>query len=86
VNSYRIVVDSKRRPTLPAQLLREAQLPEVKELVAHVEGPGRIVLEDPGAALGRLQAAIADGKRRRHRSDSLERSLLEDRASDASLG
>lgn len=85
MDSYRLVLDNKRRPTLPAQLLRDAQVPEVKELVAHVEGPGRIVLEDPHAALARLQTAIAEGKRRRNRTDNLEQSLLDDRAADTSL-
>jgi hypothetical protein len=84
--SYRLVLDSKRRPTLPAQLLREAELSGAREFVAHVEGPGRIVLEDPKAALTRLQTAVAAGKQRRHRGDSLEQSLLDDRAADTSLG
>ena len=83
MTSYRLVLDAKRRPTLPAQLLRDAELPEAKELVARVVGPGRIVLEDPKAALGRLQAAVAEGKRAKGFDASLESALLESRAEDA---
>ncbi|MFB9906359.1 hypothetical protein [Allokutzneria oryzae] len=86
MTSYRLVLDAKRRPTLPAQLLRDAELPEAKELVARVIGPGRIVLEDPRAALGRLQAAVAEGKRARKVSASLEAELLETRAQDTERG
>lgn len=84
-HQYRVSLDSKRRPTLPAKLLAEAELPDVRELVARVDGPGRIVLEDPNAALSRLQSSIRAGKRGLRTQESLADSLLADRAVDASL-
>ncbi|WP_189058394.1 hypothetical protein [Longimycelium tulufanense] len=83
--TYRLVLDSKRRPTLPARLLAEAGLTEVTELVARVDTPGRILLEDPRAALRRLRTAVSEGKRRRHRNERLETSLFADRSADTSL-
>lgn len=85
-HQYRVSLDSKRRPTLPAKLLAEAQLPDVGELVARVDGPGRIVLEDPNAALGRLQSAVRAGKHRMRTETAMADSLLADRVADLSLG
>ncbi|MCP2258076.1 hypothetical protein LX15_001763 [Streptoalloteichus tenebrarius] len=84
VGTYRLALGSDRRPSLPDALLDEAGLPAAGELVAYVAGPGRIVLEAPGAALARLRAAVAEGKRRRRRADDLETSLFTDRSADAS--
>lgn len=56
-----------------------------QELVAHVEGPGRVVLEDPTALLGALQDSVAAHKRERHLRGSLVDSLLDDRRDDKSL-
>jgi len=56
---YRVHLDAKRRPTLPADLLKAAGLTGVTNLVARVDGPGRIVLEDPGAMLAELQHRLA---------------------------
>ena len=56
-----------------------------QELVAHVEGPGRVVLEDPTALLGALQDSVAAHKRKRHLRGSLVDRLLDDRRDDKSL-
>ena len=58
--SYRVRLDSRRRPTLPSALLDEAGIDdEGVELIARAEGPGRIVLENPLLLLREVQAAIA---------------------------
>ncbi|SHE69824.1 hypothetical protein [Streptoalloteichus hindustanus] len=85
MSTYRLVLDSERRPALPAPLLTEARLDDARELVAYAAGPGRIVLEDPRAALTRLQSAVAEGKRRRRRADDLETFLFAGRSADTSL-
>ena len=56
-----------------------------QELIAHVEGPGRVVLEDPTALLGALQDSVAAHKRERHLRGSLVDRLLDDRRDDKSL-
>ncbi|HVB90811.1 MAG TPA: hypothetical protein VND70_01805 [Acidimicrobiales bacterium] len=64
VAGFPVHLDTKRRPTLSAALLREAGLTGVTELVARADGPGRIVLESPSALLEALQARLsgaADG-------------------------
>ena len=85
--SYRVRLDERRRPTLPPALLEEAGISAgPRELVARVEGPGRVVLEDPAALLATLHQAVASGKRERRVRGSLVDHLLEDRRHDASLG
>ena len=84
--SYRVRLDDRRRPTLPPALLEEAGIRAGRhELVAHVEGPGRVVLEDPTALLGALQEAVAAGKRARRVQGTLVEELLADRVHDTSL-
>ena len=84
--SYRVRLDDRRRPTLPPALLEEAGILAGRhELVAHVEGLGRVVLEDPTALLGALQEAVAAGKQTRGVQETLLDGLLADRADDASL-
>lgn len=84
--SYRVRLDDRRRPTLPPALLEEAGIRAGRhELVAHVEGPGRVVLEDPTALLGALQEAVAAGKRVRRVQGTLVEELLADRVDDTSL-
>ena len=56
-----------------------------QDLVAYVDGPGRVVLEDPTALLGALQKSVAAGKHERHIRGSLVDRLLEDRRNDKSL-
>ena len=85
--SYRVRLDERRRPTLPPALLEEAGIAAgPHELVARVEGPGRVVLEDPAALLANLHKAVAAGKRERKVGGSLVDRLLEDRRHDTSLG
>lgn len=84
--SYSVRLDGRRRPTLPSALLEEAGIMVgSQELVAHVDGPGRVVLEDPTALLGALQKTVAAHKRERHIRGSLVDRLLEDRRDDKSL-
>jgi len=82
--SYRVRVDTKRRPTLPSALLAEAGIDATHELVAHVDGRGRIVLEDPLVVLAAFQDSVARGMREAGQSGSLVEELLADRAADAS--
>lgn len=85
VTEFRVSLDSKRRPTLPVALLRQAGLEHSHELVAHVDGPGRLVLEDPDAALVAFQDEIAAARVATGFEDALDQDLLYDRASDGSL-
>ncbi len=82
---YRVRVDHKRRPSLPQQLLDEAGVGAGQDLIARVEGPGRIVLEDAATVLGRLQAAVREGMAAHGVSGSLADELLAERAADTSL-
>lgn len=85
--AYRVRLDDRRRPTLPPALLAEAGIDaEPHELVAHVEGPGRVVLEDPAALLEALQEAVAAGKKAQHLTRPLADQLISERAADSSLG
>jgi hypothetical protein len=86
VTSYLVRLDARRRPTLPSALLAEAGiLVGSQDLVARVEGPGRVVLEDPTVLLGELQKSVAESKLERTIRGSLVDHLLEDRRSDNSL-
>lgn len=84
IAEFHVHLDAKRRPTLPARVLREAELTGARELVVRADGPGRIVLEDSDAMLRDLQAelvaAIGDVS-----AESVIDSLLADRAADTSL-
>jgi bifunctional DNA-binding transcriptional regulator/antitoxin component of YhaV-PrlF toxin-antitoxin module len=82
--SYTLSVDSKRRPTFPAQLLADAGIGADELLVAHAEGQGRIVLETRAAVKRRVQqrfqsAAQAAGRKK------IVGELIEERAADTSL-
>jgi bifunctional DNA-binding transcriptional regulator/antitoxin component of YhaV-PrlF toxin-antitoxin module len=83
---YRVRVDAKRRPTLPAALLAEAGIDTTHELIARSDGRGRIVLEDPLEVLAAFQNSVAEGMREVGESGSLVDDLLADRAADASTG
>lgn len=83
--SYRVRVDDKRRPALPKALLDAAGVGPGEDLIASVEGPGRIVLEDAATVLRRLQAAVAAGMAERGVTASLADELLAERATDTSL-
>lgn len=81
----RLRLDGKRRPTLPQSLLDAAGVGPGQDLVARVEGPGRIVLEGAATVLAGLQAAVRSGKETHGSTGSLADKLLADRAADASL-
>ncbi len=86
VNSYRVRLDSRRRPTLPVALLEEAEIDgEGTDLIARVEGPGRVVLEDPTALLHDLQERVAQGMARRGDTRDLALELIDERQRDESL-
>lgn len=80
-----VTMDSKRRPTLPAALLKEAGLADARELLAAVEGPGRIVLQDPDVALVDFQNQVAAGVRESGFETELDSDLLADRSADQTL-
>ncbi len=83
-NGYRVHVDAKRRPTLPAALLAEANIDPSHDLVAHADGLGRIVLEDPLAVLAAFQDDVLAGKAEQGIDTCLVEDLLADRVADAS--
>lgn len=86
MTSYPVRLDDRRRPTLPSALLEEAGIMAgTQELIAHVDGPGRVVLEDPTALLGALQKNVAERKHERRIRGSLVDHLLQDRRDDTSL-
>jgi len=81
---YRVRVDAKRRPTLPAAVIEAAGLVGSRELVVHADGPGRIVMEDPAVLLAEFQSAVARGKAAAGFHGSLAEDLADDRAADPS--
>lgn len=84
--SYPVRLDDRRRPTLPLALLEEAGIATgPHELIARVEGPGRVVLEDPTALLAALQKTVVASKLERNIRGSLIDHLLEERQNDKSL-
>ena len=82
MTGYRVSLDAKRRPTLPAALLREARIDPTHELIARADGEGRIVLEDPSALLAAFQSEVLAGKAHHGVTGSLADDLMEDRAAD----
>lgn len=80
--TYRVRLDGKRRPTLPAALLDDAGINPAHELVAHTDGHGRVILEDPLVMLATFQHAVAEGKREHGITGSLVDDLIADRAAD----
>ncbi len=82
--TYRLRLDGKRRPTLPASLLEDAGIDPAHELIARPDGHGRVVLEDPLVMLAAFQDAVAAGKRSLGASGSLVDELLTERAADPS--
>ena len=84
--SYRVRLDSRRRPTLPAALLEEADIDiENADLIARVDGRGRVVLEDSMTLLREVQEAMAAEMAARHDTRDLAMELIEERQLDASL-
>lgn len=90
--TFPVKVDAERRPTPPQSLLDAAGVGDGQDLIAHLEAPGRIVLEGPATVLegpatvlARLQAAVRAGKDGRGITASLADELLGERAGDTSL-
>lgn len=81
--AYRVHVDAKRRPTLPAAVLTDAGLSASRDLVVRADGRGRIILEDPTVLLSEFQTAVARGKNAAGFVGSLVSDLVADRAVDA---
>lgn len=83
VNGY---FRGRRRPTLPSALLEEAGIAMgPRDIVARVDGPGRVVLEDPTTLLADLQKSVATSKLEKKIRGSLVNRLLKDRQNDKSL-
>lgn len=80
---YRLRFDAKRRPTFPPALLEEAGIDTTHEVVAHVEGPGRVVLEDPLVLLAAFQAEVAKELKEAGYSGDLSDELVAERAAEA---
>lgn len=80
---YRLRFDAKRRPTLPSALLEEADIDTSHEVVAHVEGPGRVVLEDPLVLLSAFQAAVLKELEETGYSGDLSDELIAERSAEA---
>jgi bifunctional DNA-binding transcriptional regulator/antitoxin component of YhaV-PrlF toxin-antitoxin module len=83
--SWPVRLDSRRRPTLPEELLSEARVARGEELVAHVESEGRIVLETRDAIRRRLRQRFAEGRARVGHSGNPVADLLQERSRDTSL-
>lgn len=86
INSYKVSMDAKRRPTFPAALLEEQGIDPSHELVLRPGGPGQIIVEDPFAAFAAFQDDIAvELAARGETPESVVDSLFADRAVDRSL-
>lgn len=79
---YRLHFDAKRRPTFPPALLEEAGIDPAHEVVAHVEAPGRVVLEDPLVLLARFQSLVAEGIEEAAFEGDLADDLIAERAAE----
>jgi bifunctional DNA-binding transcriptional regulator/antitoxin component of YhaV-PrlF toxin-antitoxin module len=81
----RVRLDDKRRTTFPTPLLAAAGVGPGADLVARVEGPGRIVLETSASVVARMQEMVRAAKAERGVTGSLADELLAERAADTSL-
>jgi hypothetical protein len=82
VISYQVVMDARRRPTLPADLLSSAHIDGSEPLFAHALVEGRIVLETRDAVKQRIRDSLrakTKGKR------NLSEELLVERQAEAAL-
>jgi bifunctional DNA-binding transcriptional regulator/antitoxin component of YhaV-PrlF toxin-antitoxin module len=86
VTGHRLRFDAKRRPTLPSALLEEAGIDTSHEVVAYVDGPGRIVLEDPLVLLAAFQAEVAKELAETGYQGDLSHELIAERATDGLSG
>lgn len=84
--SFKLNLDDRHRSTLPAGLLEEAGIDSSSTvLVAYSDKKGRIVLEDPDAALRALREQIAAGMAELGFSGPLEDQLYKNRAEDSRI-
>lgn len=83
VTGYRLRFDAKRRPTFPPALLEEAGIDASHEVIAHVESPGRVVLEDPLVLLSAFQAEVAEELAEIGYSGDLSDDLIAERTAEA---
>ncbi len=84
--SFQLNLDERRRPMLAIDLLNEAGIDiNSSMLVAHAEGVGRIVLEDPLAYLDALGARVTQEMRDLGITRTLGEDLQAFRAADTSL-
>ena len=84
--SFALNLDQRRRPTLPVDLMEEAGIPlSIVGLLAYSDRKGRIVLEDPMAALDALSEQVLQEMAESGFTGSLEDDLYAERAADASL-
>lgn len=77
---WQVQMDSRRRPTLPPDLLAAAGISPTDRLNARVDGEGRIILETPAAALARARALVRQG---RMPAGSVVDELIEERRAEA---
>lgn len=85
-HSFKLKLDDRRRPTLPANLLKEAGIDgTLTVLVAYSDKKGRIILEDPDAALNSLREQIAAGMTDSGFSGPIEDQLYLNRAEDSRI-
>ncbi len=80
---YRLRFDAKRRPTFPPSLLTDAGIDPRHELVAHVVGPGRVVLEDPLVLLAAFQADVSQDLHEAGYTGDLADELIAERTAEA---
>jgi hypothetical protein len=83
--SWEVALDSRRRPTLPAELLAAAHVDPDERLVARPDGEGRIVLETRAAIRARIRARFMEDRAREGRTGSAVEELFEERKRDQSL-
>lgn len=85
--SWEVALDSRRRPTLPAELLAAASVHPDDRLVARADGEGRIVLETRAALRSRVRARARAQEDRAHEGGkpSAVDELLAERRRDQSL-
>lgn len=78
-------MDSRRRPTLPAELLAAASVHPDDRLVARADGEGRIVLETRAALRSRVRARAQEERAHEGGKASAVDELLAQRRRDQSL-
>jgi bifunctional DNA-binding transcriptional regulator/antitoxin component of YhaV-PrlF toxin-antitoxin module len=85
VLSFKLNLDDRRRPTLPAELLQSAGIDPSSVLLAYTDVVGRIILEAPDSALEALRKQIAEDKAEIGFAGSLLDELFASRAEDAEM-